>query len=101
MKPEPTPAGTTNGWLNCLVCTCCWLVIWTTAGRTSWLTERMAVTRSVPGSTAAATWPVEADVGAGAGVLGGACAAKVVVHAKLSGSNAPINSRAAQRGSHT
>ena len=31
MTPDPTPAGTTNGWLNWLVCTSCWLVIWTTA----------------------------------------------------------------------
>src|SRR5437868_11487708 len=45
MTPDPTPAGTTNGWLNWLVWTSCWLVIWTTAGLTCWLTVRTAVSR--------------------------------------------------------
>ena len=45
MTPDPTPAGTTNGWLNWLVCTSCWLVIWTTAGFTRWVTVRTAVRR--------------------------------------------------------
>ena len=45
MTPDPTPAGTTNGWLNWLVCTSCWLVIWTTTGFTRWVTVRTAVRR--------------------------------------------------------
>src|SRR5512133_2589602 len=59
MTPEPTPAGTLNGWLNCEYCIC-WLVICTTAGLTRDATSRTAVLKSP------VLWSLGADAAAGA-----------------------------------